>query len=102
LTIGRYAGIVTCNIPDRVVCGRLFVIDADVTERQAMTKIYRFDRKPALAAGVAGSNSEHRDRTKKKPAQALRPAQHHPSSRAQTESPRGSTIPAYPKERIDD
>jgi len=102
LTIGRYAGIVTCNVPDQVGRGRLSVIDGDVTERQAMTKIHRFDRKPAVAAAVAGSNSDHRDRTKKKPAQALRPTQPHASSRAQTESPRGSTIPAYPKERIDD
>jgi len=103
LTTGRHAAIVTVHYPE-VRCTTSNTISTDCgVAVTAMTKIHKFDRKPsAKLLDTAGPTIGERHREKAKPARTPRPARDQPAGRAQTESPRGSTIPPHPKERIDD
>jgi len=66
-------------------------------------KIHRIDRKGlGKPADIVWSNGQDRGPAKKKSARPVKAERDQPAARAQTESPRGSTIPPYPKERIDD
>ena len=66
-----------------------------------MKVVHIFERKSSRPA-AAGSPREGRDRDRKKPGVADRPARDQPPARAHTELPRASTIPPYPKQRVDD
>jgi hypothetical protein len=66
-----------------------------------MKKFHRIVRKRSASA-IAGSPIEQRDQDGKKPVRADSPPRDQPPARVHTESPRGSTIPPYPKVRIDD
>jgi len=70
----------------------------------AMKKTDKNGRKVSgKLSDIVWSNREERDRAKKKKtARPAKPHRDHASAREHAESPRGSTIPAYPKERIDD
>jgi len=69
-----------------------------------MKKLHLVERKPAAPA-VAITRREDRDPDSKKPLRpdhSVKPSRDQPPARAHTELPRASTIPPYPKERIDD
>jgi hypothetical protein len=102
LTTPRLAGIVTSD--DRDV-ERIDGQSASETQESVMKNVQEIHRKrvgknkhDALMAIEDGAGG---GREKKKGRHAKRDRDR-PAGRQSTESPRGSTIPPYPKQRIDD
>jgi hypothetical protein len=102
LTTPRLAGIVTSD--DRDV-ERIDGHSASETQESVMKHVQEIHRKrvgknkhDALVAMEDGAGG---GREKKKGRHAKRDRDR-PPGRERTESPRGSTIPPYPKQRIDD
>jgi len=69
-----------------------------------MTIIYKFERKDESVPGSQKPTHERsvRVRAKKKPSRPIKGQRDPSAGREAGEMPRGTTIPAFPKERIDD
>jgi hypothetical protein len=103
LTTPRLAGIVTSD--DRDV-ERIDGQSASETQESVMKNVQEIHRKrvgknkhDALMAIEDGAGGGGREKKKGRHAKRDRDR---PAGRQSTESPRGSTIPPYPKQRIDD